>query len=115
MLVSLEIQRIKNLKFKKKRILQTYFILLSYSTTNKEDEISVASFKNAFGFIEFSEQAIQIFSQITDLDKLNEYGNGEEHIEQAKKLPEIAYSENLQGLVEQLEPIFGDEAIGTFR
>ena len=82
---------------------------------NKEDEISVNSFENALGFIEFNESAKQIFSHIADLEALNIYEGAEQYIEQVRNSPKILYSEELKGVVELLKEIFGDKPIGTLR
>ncbi len=78
---------------------------------NKEDEISIASFINALGFIEFNDIGKSIFS----LEGLNEYENAKQHIEEVKSQPKLPYSEELKKLVKQLKEIFGDNPIGTLR
>ena len=82
---------------------------------NREDDISVNSFVNAFGFIEFNEKVKAILSQIANLDKIGKHSDSKQHIEQVKDIPKIPYSEELKKLVNQLKKIFGDEPIGTLR
>ena len=82
---------------------------------NEEDKISTNSFVNAFGFIEFNEQAKQTFSQIVELEELGLYEGAQQYIEQVKNTPKILYSEELKGVVNQLEEIFGDNPIGALR
>jgi len=40
---------------------------------------------------------------------------GEAYIDKVKDTPAIPFDEEFKGLIEQLESIFGDEPIGTFR
>ena len=85
------------------------------SIVNKEDKISIGSFINAFGFIEFNERGKNIFSQITNLNELKVHKDAINILKQAKNMPTIPRSEELEYIVNELEDMCGDEPIGTLR
>ncbi len=85
------------------------------SSKNEEDEISVLSFIVAFGFIEFGDRAKSIFSQIYNLEKIEEHEDAQMCLREAKKYPEKPYNEELKGLIILLKEMLGDESIGTLR
>ena len=82
---------------------------------NEEEEISIASFINALGFIELNALGKEVFSQLIELEQLNTYTNAKEYIEQAHSLPKKEYDEQLKEVVKKLKEIFGDKPIGTLR